>query len=102
MEVYAIEYAPDGERYSVFKKGKVGEMWDYFVMNRDVRESLYSVFKKGKVGEMWDYFVMNRDVRESLMLSPQSKFRLRNIDTDKIIGALKYDREKREFLHLRE
>jgi hypothetical protein len=54
MEVYAIEYAPDGEHYSVFKKGKVGEMWDYFVME------------------------------------------------DRIIGALKFDREKREFLHLRE
>ena len=76
MEVYAIEYAPDGEHYSVFKKGKVGEMWDYFVMDRDIREAL--------------------------MLSPQSKFRLRNTYTDKIIGALKFDREKREFSHLRE
>ena len=76
MEVYAIEYAPDGEHYSVFKKGKVGEMWDYFVMDRDIRESL--------------------------ILNPSSKFRLRNLDTDKIIGALKFDRGKREFLHLRE
>lgn len=76
MEVYAIEYAPDGEHYSVFKKGKVGEMWDYFVMDRDIRESL--------------------------MLSPQSKFRLRNLDTDRIIGALKFDREKRDFSHLTE
>ena len=76
MEVYTIEYAPDGEHYSVFKKGKVGEMWDYFVMNRDIRETL--------------------------MLCPQSKFRLRNLDTDRIIGALKFDREKREFLHLKE
>jgi hypothetical protein len=51
---------------------------------------------------MWDYFVMDRDIRESLILNPSSKFRLRNLDTDRIIGALKFDREKREFLHLRE
>ena len=75
MEVYAIEYAPDGEHYSVFKKGKVGEMWDYFVMDRDIRESL--------------------------MFTPQSKFRLRNLSTDETIGALKFDREKKEFLHLK-
>jgi len=76
MEVYAIEYAPDGEHYSVFKKGKVGEMWDYFVMDRDIREAL--------------------------MLCPQSKFRLRNVSADKVIGVLKFDREKKEFSHLRE
>ena len=75
MEVYAIEYAPDGERYSVFKKGKVGEMWDYFVMDRDIREAL--------------------------MLCPQSKFRLRNLSNNKVIGALKFDRDKKEFLHLK-
>ena len=76
MEVYAIEYAPDGGHYSVFKKGEVGEMWDYFVMGRDIRESL--------------------------ILNPSSKFRLRNVSADKIIGVLKFDREKREFLHLTE
>jgi hypothetical protein len=71
---YAVEYAPDGLHYFTLKRGRVSEMWDYFVMGRDIREAL--------------------------MLCPQSKFRLRNVSSDKVIGVLKFDREKKEFLHL--
>ena len=74
-DVYAVEYSPNGAHYFALKRGKVGEMWDYFVMDRDIREAL--------------------------MLCPQSKFRLRNLSTNKVIGALKFDRDKKEFLHLK-
>ena len=75
MDECAVEYAPDGEHYSISKRDRVGEMWDYFVMDRDVREAL--------------------------ILCPQSKFRLRNLSTGETIGVLKFDSEKKEFLHLK-
>jgi len=76
MDEYVVEYAPDGEHYSVSKKGRVGEMWDYFVADRDIRMAL--------------------------ILAPSSKFRLRNMITGETIGVLQFDNEKKEFLHLKE
>lgn len=73
-EEYAVEYAPDGLHYFTLKSGKVGEMWDYFVMDREIRETL--------------------------MFCPQSKFRLGKVSADKVVGVLRFDREKKEFLHL--
>jgi len=76
MDEYVIEYAPDGEHYSVSKKGGIEEMGDYFVTDRDIRMTMIQ--------------------------APSSKFRLRNMTTGETIGVLKFDREKKEFLHLKE
>jgi len=57
--------------------------------------------KEVRSGRCGDYFVMDGDIREVLMLCPQSKFRLRNVSADKVIGVLKFDREKKAFLHLK-
>ena len=76
-------------------------MDDIYVVECAPNGAHYFTLKRGKVEEVWDYFVMDREIREALMLCPQSKFRLRNVSADKVIGVLKFDREKKEFLHLK-
>ena len=76
-------------------------MEDEYVVEYAPNGAHYFAHKRGKVGEMWDYFIMDRDIREVLMLCPQSKFRLRNVSADKVIGVLKFDREKKAFVHLK-
>ena len=35
-----VEFAPDGEHYFRVKEGTMGNMWDYFTTNPDLREQL--------------------------------------------------------------
>jgi len=60
----------------------------------------WQVIKSGEIGEMWDYFTGNPDIRQQLMLNPKAKFRLWG--EEKLIGVLAYDRKKKEFVHLKE
>jgi len=61
----------------------------------------WQTIKKGTSGKMWDYFVMNPDIRQHLLLVPQARFRLIG-DTGITIGVLAYDKKKREFVHLKD
>ncbi|MBA7533922.1 hypothetical protein ES705_26168 [subsurface metagenome] len=60
--MYAVKFAPDGNRYQTIKKGTMGKIWDYFNFNSDLREML--------------------------SLNPQAKFQMINIDTKVVIGTL--------------
>ena len=60
----------------------------------------YQVVKTGEIGKMWDYFTQDRDVRQQMLLNPQAKFRLIG-ETGMVIGVMKYDPQKKEFLHLK-
>lgn len=61
----------------------------------------YQTMKTGTVEKMWDYFTQNVDIRKHMLLNPQAKFRLIG-ETGMVIGVLKYDPKKKEFLHLKE
>lgn len=61
-DIYSVEFAPDGKHFQGVKKGKIDKMWDYF--NTDPY------------------------IRNQLALNPQAKIRLRNMNTNKIIGIL--------------
>jgi hypothetical protein len=61
----------------------------------------WQIDKKGSIGKMYDYFVGNPEIRESLMLMPMAKFRLIG-DEGKTIVVLAYDKKKREFVHLKD
>lgn len=58
--MYSIEFAPDGKHFQQIKNGKIDEMWNYFTQSADI--------------------VIQQQ------LNPFSKFRLRNVQTNKIIG----------------
>jgi len=58
----------------------------------------YQVIKSGEIGKMYDYFVMNMDIREQMILNPAAKFRLIGEDGERVIGVMKFDRKTREFL----
>ena len=60
----------------------------------------YQKIKSGELGEMWDFFTQNAEIREQLVLNPKAKFRL--VGEERVIGVLAYDKDKNEFLHLKE
>jgi hypothetical protein len=61
----------------------------------------FQTMKSGTSEKMWDYFVMNPDIRKHLVFNPQAKFRLIG-ETGITIGVLGYDKKKKEFVHLKD
>jgi hypothetical protein len=70
-----VEYAPDGKHFHTVKTGTSENMWDYFVMNPEIRKNL--------------------------VLNPQGKFRMIG-ETGLTIGILGYNKKKKEFMHLKD
>jgi hypothetical protein len=61
----------------------------------------FQIIKSGTSEKMWDYFVMNPDIRKHLIINPQAKFRLIG-ETGITIGVLGFDKKKKEFVHLKD
>jgi hypothetical protein len=61
----------------------------------------FQTIKSGTSEKMWDYFVMNPDIRKHLIINSQAKFRLIG-ETGITIGVLGFDRKKKEFVHLKD
>jgi hypothetical protein len=59
-EKYAVLFAPDGQHYQTVKEGSIGNMWDYFNFSPEIQSIL--------------------------MLNQFSKFKLVNMETDKVIA----------------
>lgn len=60
--MYAIDFAPDGKTYQQIERGSLDRIWSMFVSSIDIRQQI----------------ALNRF----------AKFRLRNEETDHIIGIL--------------
>ena len=75
MKKARVEYAPDGKHFHTVKTGTSEKMWDYFVMNPELRKNL--------------------------VLYPEGKFRMIG-ETGMTIGVLAYDKNKKKFVHLKD
>lgn len=46
----------------------------------------WQTIKKGKLENLWNYFVFSPDIRQQIFINPYAKFRL--VGENKIIGVL--------------
>jgi hypothetical protein len=61
LDIYRIEFAPDGKHFQKYKEGKIEKMWDTFIGSSEIKEQK--------------------------IFNPFAKFRLINKRTGQIIGV---------------
>lgn len=69
----------------IFQNSKKGVVMAEVLFAPDGKH--YQIIKKGKMGNMWNYFNFNIEIRKQISLNPFAKFRLIG-DTEIIIGEL--------------